>query len=300
MTGTVVVVGSLNTDLIVRVPRLPGPGETVTGGAYRRAPGGKGANAAAAAAALGATTWIVGVVGDDDLGRSTRDDLEARGVDLSQLHIGSKHTGVAAILADEEGENLIAVASGANDELAATTVRASIEAISGQAADAVVLANLEIPEDAVDAAADAARDRGWPFLLNPAPARRLPKRVIERCAVLTPNEHEAELLAPGGVPGLLERGAGAVVVTRGAAGADVYRARMPVHHQDAFPCDPVDTTGAGDAFSAALAWSLSNGRSLEESVRVAAAAGALATRAVGARASLPTPDELEELTSPAT
>ena len=293
MTDAVIVVGSLNVDLIVQVPRLPAPGKTVTGGTFARAPGGKGANQAAAAARLGSPTWIVGVVGDDDLGRETRADLQARGVDLSHLRTGIAHTGVAAILVDERGENLIAVASGSNGELSPAMVTEPIAAIPVDRA--VVLANLEVPEDAVLAAATCARERAWRFVLNPAPARTLSPELLASCAVVIPNEYEVTGLGPPDVDALLGAGVGSVVVTRGAAGADLLRARAPVVHQDAFPVAAVDTTGAGDAFCAAFAWALAEGVTEERALRNAAAAGALATRAVGARESLPDRAEVEAL-----
>ena len=291
MTDAVIVVGSLNVDLIVRVPHLPTPGETVTGGTYARTPGGKGANQAAAAARLGAPTWIVGVVGDDDLGRETRADLEARGVDLSQLRSGTAHTGVAAIMVDEGGENLIAVASGANAELSPAMVSESIAAIPVDRA--VVLANLEIPDDAVLAAADCARQHAWRFVLNPAPPRALSAELLATCDVLIPNEHEVTSLGPPDADALLAAGVGAVVVTRGSAGADLHHADAPIVHQGAFPVAAVDTTGAGDAFCAAFAWALAEGLAEGRALQLAAAAGALATRAVGARESLPDRAEIE-------
>jgi ribokinase len=288
---SVVVVGSVNVDLIVEVPRLPAVGETVIGGRFHRAPGGKGANQAVAASRLGARTWFVGLVGDDDLGQEARRDLEEAGVDATHLGTGSGHTGVAGILVGEGGENVIAVASGANSEVSTDHVRASLEAVG--AGSAVVLSVLEIPDEAVMAAAEGAKRRGWRFVLNPAPARALPPELVALCDVLVPNETEAGNLGFPTVGALLEAGAGAVVVTRGPAGADVYRPDRPVEHQPAAEVDAVDTTGAGDAFTAALAWALSGGRDLEEAVRLAAAAGALACREVGARASLPTEDEVE-------
>jgi ribokinase len=292
MAAGVVVVGSVNVDLIVRVPRLPLRGETVIGGTFSRAPGGKGANAAAAAARLGARTWFVGLVGRDDLGREAREDLEGAGVDVSGLAEVEEPTGVAAILVDNAAENAIAVASGANAAVTPEHVRAAVNGIDAERA--VVMSNLEIPERAVSAAAQAAADRRWPFVLNPAPARRLPAEVVAACDVVAPNETEAASL--GGVEELLAGGARAVVVTRGPAGADLHRTGRDVHHQDAFAIDAVDTTGAGDAFCAALAVALSEGRVLEDAVRNAAAAGALACRAVGARASLPTREEVHRLT----
>jgi ribokinase len=281
----VVVVGSVNVDFLVSVPRLPAPGETVIGGRFQRAPGGKGGNQAVAAARLGGRTWLVGCVGDDDLGRQAREELRQAGVDTSLLGTGRAPTGVAAVLVDPGGENAIAVASGANDELDPETVRAALASIPAR--DAVVLACLEVPDPAVLAAAGSAAARGWPLVLNPAPARPLPPALLGRCAVLTPNRHEVAGLGPASVADLLAAGAGAVVVTRGAEGADLYRAGRPVAHQPPFAVRAVDTTGAGDAFSAALAWALAGGRALEEAVRLAAATAALSTRAVGARASLP-------------
>jgi ribokinase len=293
MAAAVVVVGSVNVDLIVRVPRLPLRGETVIGGTFSRAPGGKGANAAAAAARLGAQTWFVGLVGGDDFGREARRDLESAGVVVSGLAEADEPTGVAAILVDDAAENVIAVASGANAAVTSEHVRAAVNGVDAERA--VVLTNLEIPERAVSAAARAAAGRGWPFVLNPAPARRLPAEVIAASDVVVPNETEAASL--GGVDELLSSGARAVVVTRGPAGADLHRTGRDIHHQDAFAIDAVDTTGAGDAFFAALAVAVSEGRDLEDAVRNAAAAGALASRAVGARASLPTREEVDRLTA---
>jgi ribokinase len=283
--AAVVVVGSVNVDLVVSVPRLPAPGETVIGGRFQRAPGGKGGNQAVAAARLGARTWLVGCVGDDDLGRDAREDLREAGVDTGLVGVGRAPTGVAAVLVDRVGENAIAVASGANDELDPETVRSACASIPSP--DAVVLASLEVPDAAVLAAAQAAAARGWPFVLNPAPARPLAAELLRRCAVLTPNQQEATALGVSSVQDLLAGGVGAVVVTRGAQGADLHRQHQPVWHQPPFAVRALDTTGAGDAFSAALAWALARGRSLEEAVQVAAAVGALSTQAVGARASLP-------------
>src|ERR687895_2415220 len=182
MADAVVVVGSVNVDLIVRVPRLPLRGETVIGGTFSRAPGGKGANAAAAAARLGARTWFVGLVGRDDLGREARNDLEGAGVDVSGVGEVDEPTGVAAILVDDAAENVIAVASGANAAVTPEHVRAAMNGVDAERG--VVLSNLEIPERAVSAAAQAAVDRRWPFVLNPAPARRLPAEVVAACDVM--------------------------------------------------------------------------------------------------------------------
>jgi ribokinase len=295
--GTVVVVvGSVNVDLVLSLPRLPAPGETVIGGRLHGAPGGKGGNQAVAAARLGARTWLVGCIGDDDFGREAREDLSEAGVDTRLLATGRAPTGVAVVMVDAAGENAIAVASGANQELDPDMVRAAFASIPSR--DAVVLACLEVPDAAVLAAAEAAAARGWPFVLNPAPARPLAPELLRRCAVLTPNHHEATALGPSSIPDLLAGGVEAVVVTRGSQGADLYRPDRPdrpVLHQPPFAVPVVDTTGAGDAFSAALAWALAGGQSLEEAVRVAAAAGALSIQAVGARTSLPDRMALDRL-----
>jgi ribokinase len=291
--GGVVVVGSVNVDLMVRTDRLPAPGETVIGGTFHRSPGGKGANAAAAAARLGARTWMVGLVGPDAFGEEARRDLEAAGVDPGLLDTGTGPTGVAVILVDHVGQNLIAVASGANAELTDSHVRRALARVG--AGHTVVLANLEVPDRAVAAAAEVSAERGWPFVLNAAPGRRLSADVLGRCAAVIANEIEATTL--GSAEDILATGAGAVLVTRGGDGADLHRKGQPVHHQPAFRVAARDSTGAGDAFAATLAWALLEGPPMEDAVRLAAAAGALACREIGARGALPDRSELEHLAS---
>ena len=281
MSRRVVVIGSANVDLVWRGEHLPLPGETVTDGEFVQLLGGKGANQAAAAAALGAEVVFVGCVGDDDHGRLVRADLEARGVDCSELSIsGDAPTGVALITVDRAGENAIAVAPGAN-----RLVPAEIGAGLIRAGD-VVLCSLETPVETVEAAVAAARAADALVIVNPAPPRAAPAG-----AVLTPNEHECERL--GGIDALLAA-APAVIVTRGGTGATLYRAGGTVD-QAAFAVDVVDTTGAGDAFNGAVAWAVSNGATLERALPLACAAAALATRAVGARSSLATADEVYAL-----
>jgi ribokinase len=297
--SSVVVVGSINVDLVVSVPRLPGPGQTVSGGEHWRAPGGKGGNQAAAAARLGAGVAILASVGDDDLGRDAIEDLRLGGVDVTGIHrVRGVPTGVALIVVDGEGENQIAVASGANSRLPAIDVQADV----ARRRPKMVLAALEIPEDAVLAAARGAAEVGAMFLLNPAPYREIPTEVLAMVDVLTPNQHEAAALAgraeevTGSWGKLFERlsaeGVRRLVVTLGSRGAAIYGGReetvVPAPKVDA-----VDTTGAGDAFNGALAASLAEGRGMEEAVRRAVAAGSMATRARGARAGLPTREGLE-------
>jgi ribokinase len=286
-TGEIVVVGSVNIDLVVRVDHLPEPGETVTGGTFRRVPGGKGANAAAAAARLGARTRFVGLVGGDELGEEARRDLGDAGVNVGGLSTADAPTGVAAILVDEAGRNMIAVAPGSNAELAERHVRESLAEV--RADRAVVISNMEIPDAAVTVAAEVAESNGWPFVLNPAPARPVTAGLLDRCAVVVANELEADAL---GLPGSTRA---AVVITRGAEGAELHRPGEPVHRQPGFAVEVADTTGAGDAFVAALAWSVLERLPLDRGVRIACAAGALACRAVGARAGLADRGEIERL-----
>jgi ribokinase len=294
----VVVVGSINVDLVVSVPGLPAPGQTVIGGEHWRAPGGKGGNQAAAAARLGAGVALLASVGDDDLGRDAIEDLRLGGVDVTGIRsVGGVPTGVALIVVDGGGENQIAVASGANSRLSAADVQADV----ARRRPKVVLAALEIPDDAVLAAARGAAEAGAMFLLNPAPYRAIPKELLAMVDVLTPNQHEAAALAgladePVGWGKLFERlsaeGVRMLVVTLGSRGAAIYTGDG--NNLVAAPeVDAVDATGAGDAFNGALAVSLSEGRGMEEAVRRAVAAGSMATRARGARAGLPTRDELE-------
>ncbi|MDP9343870.1 MAG: ribokinase [Actinomycetota bacterium] len=291
--GRVVVVGSVNVDLVVQVERIPRAGETVTRGRFTRAFGGKGANQAAGAARLGAETALVGMVGDDDFGREALEDLRSFGVDTSRVGVGTEPTGVAQIMVDGAGENIIAVASGANTELTGERVERALADLAPRGT--IILAGLEVPDQAVRAAARHASEYGCPFILNPAPARDLTADVIGWTDVITPNELEAVSL--GSVDRLLQQGARAVVVSRGAQGADLFRIGKPSVHQQPFRVEVVDTTGAGDALNAGLAWALAEGRPLEEALRLAAAAGALATRAVGARSSLATRQEIQLLAS---
>ncbi|MDW5597390.1 PfkB family carbohydrate kinase, partial [Conexibacter stalactiti] len=241
----VIVVGSVNEDLVVRAP-IPAPGETVAASeSLALLPGGKGANAACAAARLGAETQFVGCVGDDDAGARACEQLLAAGVGIGRLAVLPQvGTGRAVVIVDDAGENAIVIAAEANGRLDAARVEAAVAALA--LPGAVVLSNLEIPAEAVEAAAAAASAHGLRFVLDPAPARVLGDALLPPGAVIVPNEHELTQL--GATPAeLLARGAGAVVVTRGAEGAEL-------HERDAAPVRipapavrAVDTTGAGDA-----------------------------------------------------
>lgn len=306
----VIVVGSINEDVLVRAP-IPAPGETVAArGDFALLPGGKGANAACAAACLDAPTWMVGAVGADAAGDRALAALRAARVDVGRIERApGAGTGQAIVVVDDEGENAIVIAAGANATIAPERVERAVAALA--VPGAVVLSNLEIPLPAVVAAARAASANDLRFLLDPTPTRPLPPELIPPGALIVPNEHELEtsagweeltIGAPGGgapaspVGRLLAAGAGAVVVTRGAAGADLHtRAGAPPRTFPAPRVEAVDTTGAGDAFRGALAAALAAGAALEEAVAEAVAAGAYATTASGARGAFADRDQVAAL-----
>lgn len=268
MTVTLTVVGSVNLDLVARCERLPRPGETVTGAAFERVPGGKGANQAVAAARLGARVRFVGCVGRDPFAAEALTGLREAGVELDVREVDAP-TGVALILVDAAGENEIVVAPGANAEVGGFELAPS----DG------VLCQLEIPDEAVVSAWEQA---GGLFCLNAAPAR--PVTVDSDVTVV--NGYELEELG---------RRDGLVAVTLGAAGAVLLEDGREVARATPPPVTAVDGTGAGDAFTACLAVSLLQGREPDEALRRACAAGALAASRFGAQPSLPTAAEVDEI-----
>lgn len=284
----VIVVGSINVDLVVRVDRLPRAGETVTGGTFERHGGGKGANAAVAAARAGAAVRFVGAVGDDDLGSWQLDQLAAEGVDVSGvLRVAGAATGVALITVDSaSGENQIAVASGANVRLAPDVVEGALESVQ-PAPGAVCLLGFEIPDEVLVSVAGWIDRHGLRVIVNPAPARPIRPEVLALNPILTPNAVEAETLT--GEPGA-ERAAAAlyrssrapVLVTLGAEGALVVDESGP-RRVPAYPVTAVDTTGAGDIFNGVLAAGLATGLLFDDALRRAMAAAALSTTVPGAR-----------------
>lgn len=280
----VTVVGSLNLDLVARMPRLPGPGETVRGTSYDEFAGGKGLNQAVAAARSGATVAMVGAVGGDHAGDGLRELVRAEGIaDDGIATVEGVATGRAMIFVDATAENSIVVIPGSNARVEVTDLPPT----------RVVLAQLETTVDAVARAFELGRAAGATTVLNPAPGSELPADLLANCDVVIPNEHELELV--GGVDALVAAGVGAVVVTRGAAGADLHRPGHDHVHVDAFAVTPVDTTGAGDAFCGALASRLGAGDELATAIRYAAAAGALATTVPGAVPSQPTAVAIRDL-----
>ncbi|MFB7789231.1 ribokinase [Streptomyces sp. NPDC056086] len=293
------VVGSANADLVIGVERRPAAGETVLGSDLSVHAGGKGANQAAAAARLGARTALLARVGDDAHGRLLLDTQRAAGVDPAGVLVGGAPTGVALITVDPSGDNSIVVSPGANGRLTPKDVRAAGGLLR---ASRVVSAQLEIPlETVVEAVRNLAP--GSRFVLNPSPPRPLPQELLKACDPLIVNEHEAKVILGGAEAGdtpeswardLLALGPRSVVVTLGGEGALVASAdgvaRVP-----SVKVDAVDTTGAGDAFTAALAWRLGAGASLEEAAAYAARVGAVAVTRRGAQESYPTAAEVDAL-----
>jgi ribokinase len=282
--GPVVVLGSVNMDLVTTVDRLPTPGETVLGNSFTRVPGGKGANQAIAAARAGGQVAFIGAVGDDDFGGQLRDALQAGGVSLDRLRRTAGQSGLAAISVDENAENTIIVVPGANDTLTGLTDDdRDIIRTAG-----ILVCQLEIPMAAVITGAGIASAAGVPVLLNPSPVAELPPELLACVTVLVLNEGEAEALGAEAIRQIPH-----VVTTLGSAGA---RYRGPDQEfQVASPkVDAIDTTGAGDAFTGALAVAWTVGAKPQSAVERACAAGALATTKPGASSS-PTDDEIEEL-----
>jgi ribokinase len=296
----ILVVGSSNTDMVIRVSRIPRPGETVLGGEFTMAPGGKGANQAVAAARAGGHVTFVARVGKDVFGERALANFQADGIDTRFVfHTPDSPSGIALINVDGKGENSISVASGANACLSAGDIEKADEAFA--AAD-IVLLQLETQIEAVRAAAKKAWDRGVPVILNPAPARPLGDGLLSLVTVLTPNELEAEFLT--GIPvrdhsgareaavRLRGRGVVSIVITLGERGAFAsspeFEGLVP-----AFKVEAVDTTAAGDVFNGALAVALAEKVSMEHALRFASAAAALSVTRPGAQPSAPVRSEIE-------
>jgi ribokinase len=298
----IVVIGSSNTDMVVRAPALPRPGETVLGGEFFMAPGGKGANQAVAAARAGGEVHFIARIGDDVFGRQSRDGLARDGIHIEHIFVDKdRPSGVALIIVGSDGENSIAVAPGANAALTAADVRKAKGSIIS--AD-IVLMQLESPLEAVEEAAGLASSAGVPIVLNPAPARAIGDDLLKRLTFLTPNETEAEILTgitlikntdlAKAADALLAKGLGAVLITLGPKGVYVAT-RAKKEMVPAFKVNAVDTTAAGDAFNGALAVALAEKKPLFEAARFANAAAALATTRMGAQPSLADRAEIEKL-----
>jgi ribokinase len=297
----ILVIGSLNTDLVVRAPRFPQPGETISGDDLQTFPGGKGANQAVAAARLGASVSMLGRVGKDNFGDFLLDNLQSKNADTKLIQRDDASTGTAIIVVDSNGQNSIILSAGANGKVSEPDVM-----IASFSDFNLLLLQLEIPIETVLSATKRAQESGLRVLLNPAPARALPDELISLPHFLVPNETELGLLTNQNVNDisssekaakvLLERGAQTIIVTLGANGA-LLVTRENTKHIPPFKVNVVDTTAAGDAFIGGFAYALLQGKSLEESVRYGCACGALATTKFGAQPSLPTKEEVERFLS---
>ena len=295
MRPKIVVVGSSNTDMVVRSEHLPARGETVLGQKFIMTAGGKGANQAVAAARLGAEVVFVARLGRDLFGDRALAGYQAEGINTAYIaRDDGEASGVALIVVDSAAENLIAVAPGANGRLSPEDVRAAEPAI--KEAKGVVL-QLEIPLAAVRTAIELARQHHVRVILNPAPAQALPDDVLRGVDVLTPNENEAAKLSGGTLDSALDRltarGLSGIVMTCGARGCEVRSAGLRQRVRG-FQVEAVDTTGAGDCFSGALAVALARGLTLIDAVRYANAAAALAVTRFGAQTSMPADDDVQQ------
>ncbi|MDQ3003837.1 MAG: ribokinase [Chloroflexota bacterium] len=316
MMPDILVVGSLNTDLVVRAPRFPQPGETISGEDLQVIPGGKGANQAVAAARLGSSVSMLGRVGKDNFGDLLLNNLKSNQVDSQLVQRDDASTGTAIIIVDSNGQNSIVLSAGANGKVTSADITSFLD-------HKLLLLQLEIPLETVLSAAQRAHENGLRVILNPAPAQQIPDSLISLADFIIPNETELSLLT--GLPvsdfnsteqaarKLLEQGAQNVIVTLGSKGALIVT-RAQVTYVDAYAVDVVDTTAAGDAFIGGFAAKLLESDSLlsniqehtltstralalQRAVRYGCACGALAATKFGAQPSLPTKEDVEKFIS---
>jgi ribokinase len=296
MRGHIVVVGSINMDLVVRAPRHPQPGETILGTSFQTFPGGKGANQAVAAARLGGEVYMVGRVGDDDFGKSMLATLQDASVDTRFVLVSEKSaSGVALITVSDAGQNNIVVVPGANALLTQADVQAAESVFQGAA---IVVCQLEIPLPAVREAARLAHAYGAAFILNPAPAQLLDPPLLSQVDYLIPNEQELALLTGMdntslAINAIRDLGMKHIIVTLGSEGALVMD-QGEVYRLDAYPVAVIDTTAAGDAFVGAFAQALAEGKDGLAAAAWGNAAGALTVTRSGAQPSLPNRAALDE------
>ncbi|HUT63941.1 MAG TPA: ribokinase [Anaerolineae bacterium] len=300
MDKNIVVIGSSNTDMIIKMSRIPKPGETVLGGEFSIAAGGKGANQAVSAARAGGKVVFIARVGEDMFGEQAVKGFVQDGIDTENI-VRDKNapSGVALIFVDKDGENSIAVASGANANLSPADIAASRNVI---ASASIILMQLEIPIETVKAVIEIAREHEAKLILNPAPAQPLGDEILRHISIITPNESEAELLtgikvmdeqgAERAADALLAKGIQTVLITLGARGVYVadsdFKGIIP-----GFSVNAEDTTAAGDVFNGVLAVSLAENKSLIEAVRFSNAAAALSVTKLGAQTSAPYREDIE-------
>lgn len=296
----ILVIGSCNTDMVIKSDRLPIPGETVIGGTFLMNAGGKGANQAVAAARQGGKVTFVSKTGNDVFGKQSIELYNAEGINTDFIFSDAKNSsGVALIMVDSHGENCIAVASGANGSLVPDDIEKAKNELD--AAD-YVLMQLEIPMETVEYAAELAWKKGTPVILNPAPARALSDKLLKCLFLVTPNETEAEILsgikvfdfnsAKQAADIISKKGVPNVVITMGAMGAFI-KENDKYSLVEATKVEAIDTTAAGDCFSGTLVVSLSEGKTIQEAVRTASKASSITVTRMGAQSSIPYRNELQ-------
>jgi ribokinase len=301
MGKKIVVVGSSNTDMIIKVPWIPKPGETILGGRFSTAAGGKGANQAVAAARAGGDVTFLARIGDDMFGQKAKEGFINDKINVEfVLTDKSEPSGVALICVAKDGENIIAVAGGANNNLSPSDVEAAADAISS--ADILVM-QLETPVETIHQAASIASAHGVKVILNPAPAQELSDDLLGHISILTPNESEVELLtgikvdseenAAAAADALMAKGIETVIVTMGPKGALVVTADSR-ELVPGFSVKAVDATAAGDVFNGTLAVAIAEGKTLKQAVSFANAAAALSVTKLGAQPSAPTKKEINK------
>ena len=299
--ASIVVVGSTNTDMVIKASHLPQPGETILGGTFFMSAGGKGANQAVAAARLGASVLLMAKTGFDIFGKQAIELFDKEGIDISCIvRDRMEPSGVALITVDDKGENCIVVAPGANAALRSEDINEAKEKIENAS---LVLIQLETPIETVEYVATIAASKGIKLILNPAPAAKLSDELLKKISIITPNQKEAEMLtglkvndessAKQAAMLLQKKGIETVIITMGASGAFVL-------HENKYTMVPghkvnvVDTTAAGDVFNGALAVALCEGKTIEDSVAFACKAAAISVTRLGAQASAPHRREVEE------
>ena len=292
--GKIVVIGSSNTDMVVKAPKIPVPGETILGGEFFMNPGGKGANQAVAAARLGGDVVFVGKIGNDMFGKQALESLSKENINVKYvLTDPKKASGVALITVDEKGENSIVVAPGSNNALVSNDLKTIMDILDEAS---VVLMQLEIPMQTIEFMAKKAKEKGVHVVLNPAPAAELSDELIKHLDMITPNETEAEILtgvkvndmasAYNAAEILYNKGVKNIVVTLGQMGAVFFNGSKKLH-VPGNKVKAVDTTAAGDTFTGALVVAFSKGEPIEKAIEFANKAAAISVTRMGALASIP-------------
>jgi ribokinase len=301
MSQKILILGSSNTDMVVKVEHLPAPGETILGGEFTMGAGGKGANQAVAARRLGGDVTFICKVGKDLFGENAVKQYQKEGIDTSNILYSDKPSGVALIYVDHKAENCIAVASGANSDITVDEVR-SLEGVIKSSS--LLLLQLETPVDVVLEAAKIAYSAGVKVVLNPAPACELPKELYKYLSLIIPNQGESALLSGEDVydeasaieaaKALVDKGVESVVITMGSKGSMIYDNLFGTF-VPARKVEAVDTTAAGDTFCAGVCVALAQGKPLAEAVAFGTAASSLTVQKMGAQDSIPTIDEVMQI-----